>query len=76
MYGNGVKTGMVEYILRIVHRPILQDHYLALAVFSVAAAGTAMRGTAECRFVAAAVPAAGSTSTASALLFRNYNYIP
>ena len=73
MYGNGVRTGMD--ITAAVHRPIQQDHLLALAAFFVAAAGTSAPGTVECRFVTTAIPTTGSTAAVSASSCRNYNNI-
>ena len=74
MYMNGVRTGME--ITAAIHRLILQDHHLALSVFSVAVAGTSMRGSAVCRIVAATAQTTGTTTAVSALSFRNYNYNP
>ena len=74
MYGNGVRTGMEA--IAAVHRPILQALHLALSVFFVAVAGATTQGTAVYRFVTATTQAAGTTTTASALFFSNYNNIP
>ena len=74
MYGNGVRTGMV--VTAAVHRPILQDHHLALTVFFVAVAGASSQGAAECRIVTSTFQAAGTATAVCALPFRNYNYNP
>ena len=76
MYGNGARTGMEATITAIVRQLILQALHLALPVFSVAAAGTTMQGTAVCRIVTSTFPAVGATTAASALFFSNYNNIP
>ena len=60
MYGNGVRTGMEA--IAAVHRPILQALHLALAVWAVAVAGSAMLSTAECRIVATAARTVGATT--------------
>ena len=74
MYMNGAGTGME--IIVAVHRPILQDLHRALAAFFVAAAGATAQGAAVCRVVTTTTLTSVATSTASALSFRNYNYIP
>ena len=76
MYGNGARTGMEATITAIVRQLILQALHRALTVFSVAAAGAAMQGTAVCRIVTTTIPAIGSSTAASALFFSNYNNIP
>ena len=73
MFVNGVRTGMEAIVA--VRRPILQDLHQALTVFFVAAAGSSMRGTAECLIVAPSLQAAVAATTACALSFRHYNYI-
>ena len=73
MYGNGVRTG--KEITAAVHRPIQQDHLLALSAFFVAAAGTTAQGSVGCRIVAAAIPTSGTTAAVSASSCRNYNNI-
>ena len=74
MYWNGARTGME--VIAAVHKPILQALHRALAAFSVAVAGASSRVTAEFRIVTTAALTAGTTSSASALFFSNYNNIP
>ena len=65
MSGSGVRTGMV--VTAVVHRLILRVQVVALTAFCVAVAVAAMRGAVASLFVAATVPAAVTTTAASAL---------
>ena len=71
MFGNGARAGMEA--TAAVRRQILQVLHRALSAFSVVVAGATTRGPAEYRIVSTTTL---TSAAASALLFRNYNYIP
>ena len=77
MYGNGARTGMEATIA--VHRLTLQDLHLVLTACTactVAAAGAAMRGAAECHFVTLTIQTTGTTTLVCAFLFLSKHMNP
>ena len=73
MYGSGARIGIVATIIVAARKTIQQDLHLALSVFSVAVAGTTVRGAAVCRFVTTTTQTTGTTISGCAFLYLSIN---
>ena len=71
MYGNGVVIGMEN--IRHLRRPIPRAPHPGLTACFAVVAGTAARGAAVCRIVAATARAA-ATTTAAAVWLSAHRY--